>query len=120
MTNKRILLVEDDPDLGFLLTHVLSDAGYVVDLATTRREAGEYLEERQYALVIADWKLPDGDGVMIADAASGQGAKTIVMSGYLLQMPGSKADAHLTLMKPVRPDELVDAVRRAIGRRRTR
>jgi DNA-binding response OmpR family regulator len=117
--DQRILLVEDDPDLGFLMGHVLRSEGYVVDLATTRAEAWERLEERQYALVIADWKLPDGDGTVIADAARERGAKTIVMSGYLLQLPGSRADAHETLMKPVRPDELIDAVERSIGHHST-
>src|SRR5690349_20838695 len=101
MTGERVLLVEDDPDLGFLLTHVLRSSGYVVDLATMGSKAQEYLDEQAYALVIADWKLPDGDGITIADLAREAGAKTIIMSGYLLQMPGSRAGAHETLMKPV-------------------
>lgn len=120
MTGTRILLVEDDADLGFLLTHVLRSSGYVVDLATTSGEAREYLDEQEYALVIADWKLPDGDGLAIADSARERGAKTIVMSGYLLQMPGSRAGVHETLMKPVRPDELSDAVERSIGQHSAR
>ena len=115
---QRILLVEDD-DVGVLLTHVLSGEGYLVDLATTNAEAWAHLDAREYALVIADWKLPDGNGMVIADAAAHLGAKTVVMSGYLFQMPGGRADAHETLMKPIRPSELVDIVRRSIGRRST-
>jgi DNA-binding response OmpR family regulator len=111
---QRILLVEDD-DVGILVAHVLSGEGYLVDLATTKAEAWTHLDAHQYALVIADWKLPDGDGTLIADAALHLGAKTVVMSGYLFQMPGGRADAHETLMKPVRPSELVDFVTRSIG-----
>jgi DNA-binding response OmpR family regulator len=111
---RRILLVEDD-DVGVLLLHVLSGEGYPVDLATTNAEAWALLDAHEYALVIADWKLPDGNGMVIADAAAQLGAKTVLMSGYLFQMPGGRADDHETLMKPVRPSELVDVVQRSIG-----
>ncbi len=117
-TEQRILLVEDD-DVGVLLTHVLSGEGYLVDLATTTAEAWAHLDAHHYALVIADWKLPDGNGMVIADAAAHLGAKTVVMSGYLFQMPGGRADTHDTLMKPIRPSELVDVVQRSIGQRST-
>ena len=115
---QRILLVEDD-EVGVLLMHVLSGEGYRVDLATTTAEAWAHLDAHQYALVIADWKLPDGNGIVIADAAAHLGAKTVVMSGYLFQMPGGRADAHETLMKPVRPSELLDVVQHVIGQRST-
>ena len=114
MKEQRILLVEDD-EVGVLLTHVLIDEGYLVDLATTNAEAWAYLDAHQYPLVIVDWKLPDGDGMVIADAAAHLGAKTVVMSGYLFQMPGGRADSHETLMKPLRPSEIIDVVQRAIG-----
>jgi hypothetical protein len=38
------------------------------------------------------------------------------MSGYLFQMPGGRADRHETLMKPLRPSEIVAAVERSIGK----
>ena len=115
MTDRRILLVEDDRDLGFLLVHVLRSEGFAVDLVTTAADAAEQLDSQHYAVVIADWKLPDGDGLAIADAAVALGAKTIVMSGHLFQLPSARAGAHELLMKPVRPSELIDAVERAIG-----
>jgi DNA-binding response OmpR family regulator len=115
VTGKRILLVEDDDDVAPLLMHVLIGEGYAVDLATTRMEAWRYLDAHRYDLVVADWRLPDGDGSVIADAGAELGAKTLVMSGYLFRMPGGRAERHQTLMKPIRPSELVDVVRRAIG-----
>jgi DNA-binding response OmpR family regulator len=111
---QSILLIEDE-DVGVLLTHVLIEEGYPVDLATTAAEAWARLDAHEYALVIADWKLPDGDGMVILDAAAHLGAKTVAMSGYLFQMPGGRADSHETLMKPLRPTEIVDIVQRAIG-----
>jgi len=121
MTKKRqrLLLVEDDDAVGVLLVHVLRSEGYLVDLATTTAEAWAHLDTHAYALVIADWKLPDGDGTIIADAAAHLGAKTVVMSGYLFQMPRGRADPHETLMKPLRPSELVDVVQRSVGKHGT-
>ena len=120
MTKKqqRVLLVEDN-DVGVLLVDVLRGEGYLVDLATTTAEAWAHLDTHAYVLVIADWKLPDGDGTIIADAAAHLGATTVVMSGYLFQMPRGRADPHETLMKPIRPSELVDVVQRSVGKRST-
>lgn len=116
MPEKRILLLEDEPDIHQLLTHVLIDEGYSVDVASTVAEAWQYLDAQTYALAICDWRLPDGDGLVIAEAAADLGAKTFVMSGYLFQMPGGRSERHDTLMKPIRPSELVAAVERSIGK----
>jgi len=62
-----------------------------------------------------DWRLPDGDGFEIADAAAETGAKTLVMSGSLFQMSGGRVGQHPILMKPIRPIELIEAVERTIG-----
>jgi DNA-binding response OmpR family regulator len=118
MSDKRILLVEDERAIHELLTHALRSEGYVVDVATTLAEAWRHLDARSYALVIADWRMPDGDGTVIADAAAQLGAKTCVMSGYLFRMPGGRSDLHETLMKPLRPSEIIAVVERSIGKAR--
>ena len=116
MPEKRILLVEDERTTRELLAHFLHREGYRVDVAATVVEATEFLDTFEYALVITDWRLPDGDGLMVADIATELGAKTCVMSGYLFQMPGRRAERHETLMKPLRPIELVEAAQRSIGK----
>ena len=78
---KRILLLEDDTDIRFLLENVLVAAGYGTDCAGSAREARAYLGHATYDLVIADLKLDDGNGMDIADLASGRGAKTLIVSG---------------------------------------
>src|SRR4029077_15000689 len=108
--------VEDEPEIHQLLAHVLSGEGYTVDVAATVAEAWRSLDGHSYALVIADWRLPDGDGTVIAEAAADLGAKTFVMSGYLFQMPGGRAEIHETLMKPLKPSEILAVVERAIGK----
>jgi DNA-binding response OmpR family regulator len=117
MPEKRILLVEDEPVVQQMLGIVLRGEGYTVDAASTVSEAMALLDTQPYALAIVDWRLPEGgDGLLVADSAAELGARTMVMSGYLFQMPGGRADRHETLMKPIRPAEIIDAVVRAIGR----
>jgi CheY-like chemotaxis protein len=115
MVGKRILLVEDEPEISSFLTIALRGEGYLVDVAATASEAWTYLDAQRYALVIADWRLPDGDGSLIADGAAQLGAKTFLMSGYLFHMPSGRADQHQTLMKPIRPSEIVAVVQQSIG-----
>jgi DNA-binding response OmpR family regulator len=115
MPENRILLVEDEATTRELLTHVLRAERYQVDVASTVEVAVAQLAAIRYGLVIADWVLPDGNGIDIADYAANLGAKTILVSGYLFRLPAGAAERHQLMMKPVRPDEMVAAVRRSIG-----
>src|SRR5262249_62206867 len=114
MPEKRILLVEDDEDVGELLAVALEGAGYEVDVAKTAAESWARLAAQGYALVIADWRLPDGDGSVIADGAADLGAQTFIMSGYLPEMPSDRREGHRCMTKPIRLDALIAAVAGAI------
>ena len=91
MAAKRILLLEDDAHLAGTLLFVLQGAGYDVDLALTVAQAERRLSNQRYGLVVADWRLPDGDGTAFADRAADLGAKTAVLTGYVLQMSRERA-----------------------------
>lgn len=116
MQEKSVLLVEDEPLVRDVLFHNLVAEGYSVDAVSTVAAAYERLAERWYGVAIIDWRLPDGDGMLVADWAADRGAKTFIMSGYLFQMPGGRSDRHEMLMKPIRPSEIVAVVERAIGK----
>jgi two-component system, NtrC family, response regulator HydG len=111
---KRILLLEDDRNVADLLMHVLHAGGYVVDVVRTVAEAKRSLDEDDYQLLIADWRLPDGDGTAVADDAASRGVKTALLTGYAFQMPPEKAARYEVWMKPMRPSELLTAVERCI------
>jgi DNA-binding NtrC family response regulator len=115
MPQKRILLVEDDEDVGEVLRIALLEDGYVVDLAMTVAEAWRYLAAHPYALVLSDWRLPDGDGSVVADGGAELGAKTFIMSGYLPEMPAEKREGHQCMMKPIRVGDLLSLIRNTIG-----
>jgi two-component system, NtrC family, response regulator HydG len=116
MPAKRILLLEDDQALAEMLVLILRSGGYSVDLALTMAQAEQQFAGQGYELVVADWRLPDGDGIEFADRAAERGMKTAVLTGYAFQMPPEKADRHEVWMKPMRPRELIAEVERCIGK----
>lgn len=63
----RVLLVEDEPDLGAAIKRILNQEAYVVDWVQDGWEAWSYLttEWQQYKLAILDWLLPGLSGVEI-------------------------------------------------------
>ncbi len=60
--SKRILVVDDEPLLLDLLTHLLSMIGYEVDQAQDSREASGKLKDQQYDAIFLDMKMPLMDG----------------------------------------------------------
>ena len=60
---RRILVIEDNPDLAELLILHLQDAGYAVQHADNGRKALQWLAQESVDLVILDLMLPDIDGL---------------------------------------------------------
>ena len=98
-----------------IVDFVLSGAGYGVDMAATAAAAVTQLSSKPYGLVIADWLLPDGDGIYLADHALGLGSQTLIITGHLADLPPGTAQRHRLLSKPVKPAELLAVVRDTIG-----
>lgn len=61
----RILVVEDDPDVAYLLHLMLTRAGYAVDTASNGAAALEALQRSRYAAMTLDLMLPDISGLDI-------------------------------------------------------
>ncbi|NES83658.1 MAG: response regulator transcription factor [Moorea sp. SIO2B7] len=63
----RVLLVEDEPDLGAAIKRTLNQEAYVVDWVLDGEEAWQYLESKwtEYSLAILDWLLPSLSGLEI-------------------------------------------------------
>lgn len=66
LSKKRILAVDDEPILRMLLSDMLSEAGYSVDLAENGEVAMELLmQDASYDLLIVDMDMPKMDGVSL-------------------------------------------------------
>lgn len=61
----RILLVEDEPDLGAAIQRVLKREKYIVDWVQDGVEAWDYLDQKwiHYTIAIFDWMLPGLSGI---------------------------------------------------------
>ena len=72
---RRVLVVEDDPDLARVLVRLLEERGASVDVAQTGRQAIEAIERRAPDLLVLDVGLPDVDGFGVVDhlRAAGRG-----------------------------------------------
>src|SRR3954449_4075432 len=113
MPEQRILLVEDEATTR--VTEVLRGEGYVIDSVATAAAATTCLEAIFYELVVADWRLPDGDGVTVADAAAQLGSKTLIVTGHLSDLPPGVADRHQLRSKQAGYAEILSAVRQLVG-----
>jgi PAS domain S-box-containing protein len=58
----RILVVDDEPDIGRLLTDILEGDGHETASAASGREALDWLSGREVDLIISDLRMPDMDG----------------------------------------------------------
>ncbi|MCU0420209.1 MAG: response regulator transcription factor [Cyclobacteriaceae bacterium] len=69
--NARILLIEDDPNLGFVLKDNLVHQGYDVTLCTNGEEGTKAFAERAFDLCLLDVMLPKKDGFTLAQEIRG-------------------------------------------------
>ncbi len=58
----RILVVDDDADVGAALADMLSAEGHDVDVALSSSDALDLLEKRAFDVVVADVHMPEVDG----------------------------------------------------------
>jgi DNA-binding response OmpR family regulator len=115
MPEPRILFIEDEPTTREIVTYVLREEGYAVDSVASAGAALTCLQSLSYTLVIADWQLPDGDGIYLADRAASLGARTLIVTGHVADLPAGTATRHPLLTKPVNPKGLLEVIERLIG-----
>ena len=69
-----------------------------------------------YDLVLTHGLLPDGTGIHIAGEAERQGVRAMIVTAYAFQFPKRDLARYALLLKPVRPDELLEAVHNVLNR----
>jgi DNA-binding NtrC family response regulator len=118
---KRILIVDDDEQVLFVLHRILArtDGEYEIVTARNGREALKNATETRFDLLITDLRMPDMGGVALTKAITALNTSTIViwMTAYGCNL--SRADAkrlgiYRCLDKPVEIDEIRQVVRRAL------
>ncbi len=74
----NILIVEDYVVVAKQLAKFLKVEGYNCDLAFGYKEAQQLIDANHYALILLDWNLGDGDGLILLREIRDMGIKTPV------------------------------------------
>ena len=61
----RILVVEDNLDIGELVVDYLMEFGHVVDYAKTGKSGFQFAKENEYDCIVLDLALPGMDGLEV-------------------------------------------------------
>lgn len=69
----KILLAEDDSQLGELIVYMLTKSGYKVEWVMEGEDAYYYATNAHYDVLILDWMMPNGDGVDVCRRLRKQG-----------------------------------------------
>ncbi|MDH4065547.1 MAG: sigma-54 dependent transcriptional regulator [Acidobacteriota bacterium] len=122
-----LLVVDDDPEIRFLLREIAGRAGYDVTEAANGRQAIDVLGQRAVDLMLVDLHMPEGNGfdVLREARASRTGTQIALMTGHSSidnAVEAIKLGAGEFLPKPLdlaRVRRLMDMVRAEFENRRT-
>ena len=107
----RILCVDDEPHVVTLKCAILEQAGHTATASTSARDAINKLQDTAFDAVVTDWRLGDGDGRGVVEAAKKHPhMPVVVVSGYVAEAFHTEPLADLYLEKPVNPEDLVTIV----------
>ncbi len=119
MTPARILVVDDDENLRWVLETQLSDAGYSVATAKDGEEALELIEREPPSLVLSDLKMPKLPGMeLLARVKKLHPELPVVIftafGSIKSAVQAMRAGAWDYLTKPIDSDELLMIIQRAL------
>lgn len=120
-----ILLLEDDPSFGYILSEYLALQDLKVDWAKSGEEAKDLLQKNSYSLAILDIMLPGIDGFEMAKFIKQQfeDIPFIFLSAKSLKidkLKGFNLGAYDYVTKPVDEELLVAKIKALIGQTRKR
>ena len=122
--SERILVVDDDADIRFLLRTMFRRAGFEVEEATNGKEAVERARAEDFDAVLLDVVMPVMDGNeacrRLRDDPKTSTCAIIMMTGKAISEAGAEMVdcADDWLRKPFDLNELADVVRGAMDHRR--
>jgi DNA-binding response OmpR family regulator len=108
----RILIVDDDPEIGRMLSRSLARHGYEVDVFASAEDALAGVEKTTYHAALVDLVMPGRDGADLAETLRRltPGLPIAILTGYknspLIPKPEKSGMAVFT--KPVIIQELLE------------
>jgi DNA-binding NtrC family response regulator len=118
--NNNILVVDDEVGIRELLSEILTDEGYKVDLAQNATEARTMRASARPDMVLLDIWMPDMDGITLLKEWAGNGQLTmpvVMMSGHGTidtAVEATRIGAYDFLEKPIALQKLLSTVGKAL------
>ena len=116
-TAKKVLVVEDEGEIGLLLNIILNENDFELDYVKDLSSADEYLQKEQPSVIILDNKLPDGFGVDFISYIKKKysAIKIIMISGFASAKDVALANgADMFFEKPFSKDELNNSLNKLV------
>jgi len=119
----RILVAEDDPDIGNLLEHYLKKGGFLPTVVASGRDVMPHIKRDTPDLIVLDLMLPGIDGLQLTRAIRAD-ANTALIPIIMLTAKAEESDRIIGLelgaddyiTKPFSPNEVVARVRALLRR----
>ena len=119
MDKPRILIVDDEPNVRFVLERTLLNDGYLLDTAADGAEAIQKLGQAAYDLLLLDLNMRPVDGIQVMNAVRDQGSDIVVIiltahSSIESAVKALRLGAFDYLFKPASPDAIRQRVSEGI------
>ena len=118
-TQRKVLVVDDDPVVAKSFNRVLAREGYVVVAAQNANEALDKLNDGEYDVVFTDIRMPGMDGLELAEHVKARRAWTpvVIITGFGTEANEKRARAagvQAFIHKPLSPEMIETSAREAI------
>lgn len=121
MSKDRVLIVEDEPDTLFILTKLLEKNNYEVCSAKNGKIALEIIDDFNPYVVLADWTMPEMDGIELCNRLKSNEKYKLVYYIILTartslrdRVKGLDIGADDFLLKPTENQELLARIRSGV------
>jgi DNA-binding NtrC family response regulator len=120
MEKKKALVIDDEQIVLESVSALLTDEGFEVDVSLDGRQGLDWAIERNYDVVLTDIRMPDIGGMKVLRDVKRINPRlpVIMITGYASiesAVQAMKLGAAEYIEKPFEPEQLLDAVSRALG-----
>jgi DNA-binding response OmpR family regulator len=122
MAKKKILAVDDEPNILLSIEYILEQEGYDVYVARDGEEALTVAEEVRPDLILLDVAMPRKDGYEVCRMLRGRedlrNVKVVMLTAKgqpLEKKKGLEVGADLYITKPFSVEDLLDKIRTTLG-----
>jgi DNA-binding NtrC family response regulator len=117
----NVLIVDDEKTVCNSCRKILTQAGYRVEVASSGQEAIDKIKGNGFDVVITDWKMPRMDGLEVTRRVKQEKPEmaVIIITGYPSvenTVEAIRSGASDFVTKPFTPEELSDAMLRALSK----